>query len=235
MIRHGLNSTPADTETVGPLLNSLGIIVQGDEGVSPRIVHLLFTSRPFAIFWGVISIVINSVYRVFSCRALTHVSKKDTEGIKPLLTHCDTASEVVLAPRIAWIITTSSDIKPREIFRTARHTMSSASGYCHLGRKTPARTNTTPSKIFASNDCQVSAFTTAIPCGDFSFSDIFGTRDDCKSVMGISHLIFEGYHNILREMLFRLKSIVATDTEYSFRPLNLATDLCYHKYAIGVK
>ena len=157
---------PLYTNLVRPLGNSLRLSAEGNNPAVAPIVHLLLGGGPFAIFWKVSKIVINSVYRcVF--RALAHVGQKILK-LSPAFTYYNASSKISFAAINTRITASGNHRAPRGISRSFGHPVS---GVCDssgvidlLPVEAPARLTTARAKVIACCDVPVPALTKTQPC-----------------------------------------------------------------------
>lgn len=64
----------------------------------PSVLGLLCYSRPFAILWGVISVIVNSIYRLTG-GGFAHIRKETLEAIRPFGTHANTTRSIFIISR----------------------------------------------------------------------------------------------------------------------------------------
>ena len=76
-----------DAGFVGPLGQRQILPIEDYALIAPSVVSLLFTSSPSAVFWRVVSVIIDSLQGI-ALRARTHISQKLAKS-SPLLTNFD--------------------------------------------------------------------------------------------------------------------------------------------------
>ncbi len=153
-----------------PFCYCLCLIVESYEAIRSLISMLLSRCRPSAIFWRVVTIIINSINRIFRGWSLSHISKKVLKRINPALTDSYSASTVIFILINIFIVASLFYTNPDFIFRDTVFAM--------FGSLFFLVTTTTYScfsfsfQFIATDNFRISTFTLAFPAS----SSIFNVR-----------------------------------------------------------
>jgi len=92
----------------------------GEFSISGGISGLLDLRNPAAVFFGVITVWINSIYRVIRRGLVAHVSKErdKTSVAVPLSAHLNSASTIGLVVVAFWVVAAGADVNPSTVFGT---------------------------------------------------------------------------------------------------------------------
>jgi len=90
------------SRNIGKFCNEVGFSFNRNFSC-PSLVSLLFvSSRPFAVFWAIICVIINTLYRHARWR-LSHVSNKVIKAMKPSVAYINASTSVVFKLLSVWI------------------------------------------------------------------------------------------------------------------------------------
>lgn len=92
-----VDSLDADTKMRSPLLNRHGFTIELNKqrwGFLASVICLLRTSRPSAVAWFIVSVVVDAVNRIIKAGAFAHVIAKCFERIKPSIAYCNSTFSV---------------------------------------------------------------------------------------------------------------------------------------------
>ena len=133
--------TGSYSENFRPLWYRCGFSAPSNRTVGGSVSALYFAQRPPTILWRVWAVVVNSIKRVPTGRALTHVFQKLHKRFLPLATRIDTTSTVSVVGVPVFVIAPTFHALPGSILGSFLHAVRLACA-SHAGssfpRKTPA-------------------------------------------------------------------------------------------------
>lgn len=145
---------------------------------APPIFHLLRHSRPSAIGWLIIPVVIReTVQGMLRGWFSTHVSQEALERVAPAHTHCDSSPSVPIIRRILAVVATILHSAPRFVLSTLAFAVRQAVSVCAhiISLRTPAtgRIPIIQQPTFRCDSITTSALAEprrrpAIPCDSFA-------------------------------------------------------------------
>lgn len=157
---------PRYSKFIHPLSDCFGNAMKGKNSVTTPVVHLLFCCGPFAVFWRVAKVVVNSIYRHVS-RAFAHIGQKVFK-FKPSFTNCNSSAEIPHTTINTSVLAPVYHRPPSSIGVAFGHAMR---GIGDLSRKSEdffvkasAGLTSARSQIIACRDMFISTFTKAYPC-----------------------------------------------------------------------
>jgi len=103
-----------DAQLLCPLRNGQGLPGELNESVRARVIGLLLSSSPSAIFFGIAQIVIDSVER-HPFRSIPHIRNKLLKALLPWFTNSNTSPAVVLKKLVARVVASVLNILPNRI------------------------------------------------------------------------------------------------------------------------
>lgn len=107
-----------------PHSQRLSATLKGQHSIIAFIVSLLQWQRPLYIVRFIITIVVNTIQRMFHRGAIPYVSTKILKRISPTLTHCYASFSVILERFNIRVFGTRDDIRPNAIKLSAAVSMS---------------------------------------------------------------------------------------------------------------
>lgn len=124
-------------------------------GTNTLIGKLLFSGSPATILWGVVSIAIDAINRVFRARARPHVFVKVGEG-PPSLANRNAACPIERPRNVTWLRASTNHAIPNLVLSCSfpaarnglRHAVSTVNLDCSVGAKTSAAISVARAKVW---------------------------------------------------------------------------------------
>lgn len=158
-----LNSAIYDSEVFTKFRKTSCLTSYCQHEIETPVSRLLSPSRPFAVFWFIISIIVNS----FDCKSrrfVTHVLEKVLK-LKPSLAHLNSSAAIIFEALIAWIVATPHHVAPNPVRTCLLASFGLAvlcrSGGTYFPYETSARPSGTASELHIANWCLFSTVTNA--------------------------------------------------------------------------
>lgn len=130
------------------------------------VLSLLFHSGPAAVFWGIRTIIVNTLNRVAWRWGFPHVAEEVIERSAPALANSNSAPPVPLEHRVSRVIASLLDCTPGAVFLCIAKSVRFASLRINFAYPTPAGFWTFRFvKLFAANNTCIAAFALTKPCG----------------------------------------------------------------------
>jgi len=83
-----------EVENIKPVRNTMSLTIETNRVITPVVSVLLSWCCPSAIFWRIMSIIVNAVYRMKQTWTSSHISDEGHEVIAPTLAHHYPASTI---------------------------------------------------------------------------------------------------------------------------------------------
>lgn len=146
----------------------IGLVRQsGDNSLkrrSPALVVLLNIRRgPSAILRRVITVIVDSIYRMQRRWLGAHIGKKGREILTPPLAHPDSPSTVKTVSIVPRAFTPSDDVTPRHVFDASRHSVCSVPIASDVPFQTSTRFSVSGFQVIVGNNRFASANTATFP------------------------------------------------------------------------
>lgn len=123
----------------------------------PSIPRLLFASGPFAVFWAVIPVIVDSLYRVFWGDSSSHICEEPQKVVGPLGAHFNSAPTVVLPSFAQRIGASSTHRLPDLIFRRSGLPVDYGAAFDLLLLKATARARGSMVNLKCGKECRFPA------------------------------------------------------------------------------
>jgi hypothetical protein len=185
----------ANSQFFCPLNARLGYSVIGNIHVISGVSSLLFTRGPSAIIGRIVTIIINSINRIFAGQSFPHIGIKVFKGVSPAITNSNTSSTITRIIRIIRIGTTIDKSSPYSIFGAFPHSMFciEVPGIFFLPTSTTCRCTPKQTRLHDISFC--TAETATIPLGMTRSGS--GIIDNSPSTEGFSNKIIFGFIHYL--------------------------------------
>lgn len=165
-----------------------------DHAVVLFVAALIFSARPAAIFFGIVSVVVFSIER-HARRSHTHVIEKILKGFFPSIANSDSSPSIITKFRAVWVITTSNHRSPNSvfaaIFSTLRKPVFCGSRRGKLSIETTTTFGETSNQRASTHCCEIPANTNTAPIGIFASG--IGSANYRKSTERFPNNIFVGF------------------------------------------
>ena len=107
-----------------PLRECMRLPSKRDKSISTEVIILFFSGGPSTIAGFIISVIINSVKRMFGSWRITHISKEISK-IMPVITYRNPSSAIIIKRWVNRVFTSLEHCSPNMINRKFAHTMCS--------------------------------------------------------------------------------------------------------------
>lgn len=169
-----------DSDSICPVFKNHCLAFKCYLSILLSITTLVFHRGPLAIIWFIISIISNSINRIFSRRRITHISEEIFKFM-PLLTDFNSTATILREFLIFRIITSAQHCRPSFIDKCLAHSMSSASFAYILFSIAAARNHCSTRKMASRNYFLSAAITMTEKLGSAK-RIIFSTFNNKQSI-----------------------------------------------------
>lgn len=224
LIQSGPKSIFGYSNVLGPLRKCFLGSVELNKNIASAVASLLYASCPSAIFWSVVTPVINSLKRHSIIRLWPEVAKEILKRVEPSITNANTPTSVVQVGDVVWVKTPLFHGSPRLPFCGVCHSVGAViSNFGDIRLKTTARLRPSAYKFGTNDGHFVSTFANAIPLNFTSISSLSALINNSKSIKVFACKVEFISQNILRMNIARVKGTWQSNTVSDFQPLSLAT------------
>ena len=199
---------------VCPFSYSVCLPFVGKLAYAAGVVGLSLLGSPAAIFRPVVPFVVDAVKGVFAGRTRPHIGDEVGERGLPAATHGYPASPVIAVRGVIGVGAPLAHVDPRLVFGWLTQTMGSVSCDQHFVVEASARCGYPPSKAVTECALSTPAITNTVPRSLLAYMRGLGYNGETAKTTASK--IDELRHNILREMLVRVKKWAAGGSEIRF-------------------
>jgi len=121
-----------------PFRGTVGHTVKRKPYIVPFVSSLFFTGRPLTVVWGVVSLIINTVNRMFFGGSITHI-RQEVLKLTPSIAHGNSPAAITRVRFIIGICAALNNMRPRSVFRSASKSMRSFFRFINLQTATGLR------------------------------------------------------------------------------------------------
>lgn len=151
---------------------SSSLIVSFRNGIKTSFISILglfFPCCPSAITRFIVTIRINSLNSVFTCRTFTHIGKKINERFLPTLAYCYASATIKIISWFIWVKTSGLHGNPSSVFISFKSSIFGGSMFSNFFNMiTSTRTMLTRSKVISYSNRCISTMTDTFPRSFFA-------------------------------------------------------------------
>jgi hypothetical protein len=181
-----------DSSSPTPLRKRQSLSVKSEVFIVTFIVALLSRCSPLAVFRGIVSFVVDTVYR-FSSRANTHICIEVGERTAPPVTNRNSTATVIIIRIMRRIKASFLNFRPRGIGWCFGHIMRSKIGFSNFLSQATTRFCMAGIQMFSLRNRSATAGAFTVPTGTApfiirsAFEDSQSTKGSIREIIQISH------------------------------------------------
>lgn len=153
----------ADTKSFGPFGNTQGLAVMSEHFVSSAVSGLLFYSTPLAVARSVITVIVDSIYRMLRGGRIAHVGVEIRERVSPPVANGNPSSPIVPVVLVSGPVASGEHSAPSNIRHCSMHSVLRDTTKKTFFLKAAARLRIATPKYFPGNLFLGAALTLAKP------------------------------------------------------------------------